>query len=120
MFLNTNNRNTSAGSFTFDRRSTSVPGDNSGNSGSSFASFMLGEVYNGGFTVPNTEMLRFPYHAGIRQDDWKVTPPADCQPRSPLEVNMGVYEKHDRLSYFDPTLANPAANGLSRSPPIFG
>ena len=26
-------------------------------------------------------------------------------------MNMGVYEKHDRLSYFDPTLPNPAANG---------
>jgi len=111
MFLNTNNRNTSAGSFTFNRLSTAVPGDNSGNSGSSFASFMLGEVFNGGFTVPNTEMLRFPYHAVFVQDDWKVTPRLTVNVGLRWEVNQGVYEKHDRLSYFDPTLANPAANG---------
>jgi hypothetical protein len=112
MFLNTNNRNTSAGSFTFNRLSTAVPGDNSGNSGSSFASFMLGEVYSGGFTVPNTEMLRFPYHAAFVQDDWKVTPRLTLNIGLRWEVNMGVFEKHDRLSYFDPTLPNPAANGV--------
>src|SRR5262249_10495558 len=53
LFLNTNNRNNAAGTFTFNRLSTSVPADNSGNSGNSFASFMLGSVQNGGFTVPN-------------------------------------------------------------------
>jgi hypothetical protein len=26
-------------------------------------------------------------------------------------MNRGVYEKHDRLSFFDPTLPNPAASG---------
>src|SRR5207302_8871071 len=58
------------------RRSSdlAVPQDNSGNSGNSFASFMLGQVYSGGFTIPNTEMLRIPYHAFFAQDDWKLTP----------------------------------------------
>ena len=81
MFLNTNNRNTAAGSFTFNRLSTSVPGDNSGNSGSSFASFMLGEVFNGGFTVPNTEMLRFPYHAFFVAGRLEGHTPADREHR---------------------------------------
>jgi hypothetical protein len=112
MFLNTNNRNTSAGSFTFNRLSTSAPADNSGNSGNSFASFMLGEVYSGGFTVPNTEMLRFPYHAAFVQDDWKVNRKLTVNFGLRWEINQGVYEKHDRLSYFDPTLPNPAANGI--------
>ncbi len=112
MFLNTNNRNTASGSFTFNRLSTSVPGDNSGNSGSSFASFMLGEVFTGGFTVPNTSMMRFPYHAAYVQDDWKVTPRLTLNLGLRWEVNMSVYEKHDRFSYFDPNLANPAANGV--------
>jgi hypothetical protein len=111
MFLNTNNRNQAAGTFTFDRRSTSVPGDNSGRSGSPIASFMLGEVFNGGFTIPVTQMLRFPYHAFFIQDDWKITPRLTANIGLRYEVNMSVYEKRDRLSYFDPTLPNPAASG---------
>ncbi len=27
------------------------------------------------------------------------------------EINMGPHEKHDRFSYFDPNLPNPAASG---------
>jgi hypothetical protein len=111
MFLNTNNRNTAAGSFTFNRLSTAMPGDNSGNSGNAFASFMLGEVMNGGFTVPNTQMLRFPYHAFFVQDDWKITSRLTMNAGIRYEMNRGVFEKHDRLSYFDPALPNPAAGG---------
>ncbi len=111
MFLNTNNRNQAAGTFTFDRRSTSIPGDNSGRSGSPIASFMLGEVFNGGFTIPVTQMLRFPYHAFFIQDDWKITPRLTANIGLRYEVNMSVFEKQDRLSYFDPTLPNPAASG---------
>ncbi len=111
MMLNTNNRNNAAGTFNFNRLSTAAPGDSSGNSGNAFASFMLGEVYQGGFTIPNTEMLRFPYHAAFVQDDWKITPRLTMNIGLRYEINMGVYEKHDRLSYFDPTLPNPAASG---------
>lgn len=111
MFLNTNNRNTAAGSFAFNRLSTSRPGENNGNSGSSFASFMLGEVYQGNFTIPNTSMLRFPYHSFYAQDDWKVSKKLTLNIGLRYEVNMGVFDKYDRLSYFDPTLPNPAASG---------
>ena len=111
MFLNTNNRNTAAGTFTFDRLGTARPTDNTGNSGSSFASFLLGDVQSGGFTVPNTQMLRFPYHAFFVQDDWKITSKLTANIGLRYEVNKGAVEKHDRFSYFDPTLANPAASG---------
>jgi hypothetical protein len=110
MFLNTNNRNTAAGSFAFDRLSTSIPGNNSGTSGSSFASFMLGEVFAGNFTVPNTSMMRFPYHALFAQDDWKVTSRLTVNIGLRFEINRGVIEKHDRFSFFDPNLPNPAAS----------
>jgi hypothetical protein len=111
MFLNTNNRNTSAGSFAFDRLSTSRPGENNGNSGSAFASFMLGEVFAGNFTIPNTSMMRFPYHSFYAQDDWKVTPRLTMNIGLRYEVNIGPHEKHDRFSFFDPNLPNPAASG---------
>ena len=111
LMLNTNNRNNSAGVFTFNRLSTAVPGNNTGTSGNAFASFLLGEVYSGNFTIPNTQLLRIPYHAFFAQDDWKVTPKLTVNVGLRYEINVGTYEKHDRLSQFDPSLPNPAANG---------
>ncbi|HET8548487.1 MAG TPA: carboxypeptidase regulatory-like domain-containing protein [Bryobacteraceae bacterium] len=111
LMLNINNRNNAAGTYSFNRLSTAVPGDNSGRSGNAFASFMLGEVYSGNFTVPNTQALRFPYHAFFVQDDWKITPRLTMNAGLRYEVNIGVYEKHDKFSFFDPNLPNPAASG---------
>ncbi|MGH9629345.1 MAG: carboxypeptidase regulatory-like domain-containing protein, partial [Bryobacteraceae bacterium] len=111
MFLNINNRNNAAGSHTFHRLGTALPGDNSGDTGNSFASFMLGQVHNGGFNIPNTLMMRWPYHAFFLQDDWKITPRLTANLGIRYEMNLSVYEKHDRFSSFDPALPNPAANG---------
>jgi hypothetical protein len=110
MMLNTNNRNQAAGQFQFHRYGTSVPADNSGNSGNSFASFMLGYLQSASFTVPRTGMLRFPYHAFFAQDDWKITSRLTMNVGLRYEINRGAYEKYDRMSYFDPTLPNPAAD----------
>jgi hypothetical protein len=109
--LNTNNRNNAAGNFRFNRLETAAPADNSGNSGNAFASFMLGAVHQGGFTVPFVGMLRFPYHAVYAQDDWKITPKLTMNIGLRYEINVGAYEKHDKMSNFDPNLPNPAANG---------
>lgn len=111
LMLNTNNRNNAAGNFAFNRLETAAPADNSGNSGNSFASFMLGALQSGGFTVPNTGMLRFPYHAFFAQDDWKITPRLTMNIGLRYEINVGAYEKHDRMSFFDPNLPNPVADG---------
>jgi hypothetical protein len=116
LMLNTNNRNNAAGGpgdspLQFHRLETAVPTDNSGNSGSSFASFLLGAVHNGGFNVPSTGMLRFPYHAFFAQDDWKITSRLTMNIGLRYEINVGAYEKYDRMSYFDPSLRNPGADG---------
>src|SRR5260370_41550833 len=95
---NTNNANTSSGNFASTRMKRAGPADNSGNSGNAFASFMLGALHSGGFTVPNTGMLRFPYHAFFAQDDWKVTRRLTLNIGLRYEIDMGAYEKHDRMS----------------------
>jgi len=112
MMLNTNNRNRQAGDVFFHRLETARPADNSGNSGSAYASFLLGAVDNGGFSVPFTQQLRFPYHAFFAQDDWKITPRLTANFGLRYEMNLSVREKADKFSYFDPALSNPAANGI--------
>ncbi len=110
LMMNTKSYNNAAGNFSFHRLETAAPLDNTGNSGSSFASFMLGVLHSGSFTVPTSELLRFPYHAFFAQDDWKITPRLTMNIGLRYELNVGAYEKHDRLSNFDPTLPNPAAD----------
>lgn len=109
---NRNNDNQKAGDLFFHRLETARPEDNSSNSGSSFASFLLGAVDNGTFSTGFAQLLRYPMHALFVQDDWKVTPRLTMNVGFRLELNPAFYEKHDRLSFFDPDLANPTANGL--------
>jgi len=112
MMLNTNSRNNAAGTTTFSRLGTSVPTVSDGTSGNSFASFMLGEAQSGNFSVPFVGMLRFPYHAFFAQDDWKITPRLTMNIGLRYEINQGAYDKHDNMSYFDPNVPNPAADGI--------
>ena len=105
----------SAGHFNFTQGPTSTPSD--GNSGFGFASF-----YRGAFTsvngdqsdivIPQVDGFRAKYLAFFAADDWKVN--------SKLTLNLGlrydmpipVTEQANRMSYVDPTLANPGAGGL--------
>jgi len=112
------------GSFTFSQLATSIPGDQSLNSGNAFASFLLGYVSNTGLETPRMVEQRWKYYSGYFQDDWKAT--------SKLTFNLGLrYEytapitggayvgltdwtnlssgKVEGFSNFDPTVPNPAA-----------
>jgi hypothetical protein len=104
--------NSKAGQVSFSRLETAVPGDNSGNSGSSFASFMLGAVDSGNLSTGYALGLRYPSHSFFVQDDWKITPRLTANLGFRLEVNPAYYDKYDQQSYFDPTLPNPAASGF--------
>jgi hypothetical protein len=111
LMLNRDDHNNEAGTFNFHRLGTAAPLDNTGASGNAFASFMLGQVQSGNFTVPRATLMRWPYHAFFAQDDWKITPRLTANIGFRFEMNMPVYEKHDRISYFDANLPNPAASG---------
>ncbi len=95
----------------FSFLSTSVPAATSATSGSSFASFLLGDALTGRTeTVRDTTQL-YAYHGFYAQDDWRVT--------HNLTVNFGLrYEftkppvsESDQFSDFTPNKPNPAANG---------
>ncbi|MCC7496375.1 MAG: hypothetical protein IT160_02280 [Bryobacterales bacterium] len=104
--------NTKAGKMSFSRLETSVPTDNSGKSGSSFASFLLGAVDGASLETGYSQGLRYPNHYFFLQDDWKITSRLTANLGVRMEINPPYYDKYGGLSYFDPTLANPAANGL--------
>src|ERR1017187_6870928 len=99
----------SAGQFNFTQGPTSAPSDT--NSGFGFASFYLGAASNAYISIPQANGWRAKYVAVFAADDWKIN--------SKLTVNLGlrydipipVTEGQNRVSFVDPTLANPGAGG---------
>jgi len=109
------NNGPAAGTFNFARAQTSAynNGTAEADSGNGIASFLLG-VTSG---TSRTVQLHYPrwmqhYYAGYVQDDWKA--------RRNLTVNAGFrysidtprHEADGDISSFDPTIPNPAANGI--------
>ena len=103
-------RNYAAGTNGFHRLKTAVPGDNSGKSGNSFASFLLGAVYSGSVTTQDDPSLIYPYHAFFAQDSRKVTPRITVNFGLRYELNRAAREASDRASYFDPSSRIPEEN----------
>ncbi len=107
-------RQTISGLIRGDRRSTSVPGNNTlaTGGGNGFASFLLGESFSGGTEDDRLVEQQFRSHALYAQDDWKLS--------SKLTINFGVryeftlppLEKNDKWSDFSPDRPNPAADGF--------
>ncbi|MGH9720459.1 MAG: TonB-dependent receptor domain-containing protein, partial [Bryobacteraceae bacterium] len=94
----------------FSYQGTSVPGVTSLTSGSSFASFLLGEA-NSGRTETNRYVAQlYRYHGFYLQDDWR--------PSKRLTLNLGLryeftqppVEGSDQYSDFTPDKPNPAVN----------
>jgi len=106
------------GTYNFNNESVALPGYRT-STGFSYASFLLGEARSTGLGIPAvTTGTRSRTYGVYFQDDWKV--------RSNLTINMGIRwdiptaltEVRQRQSGLDATLANPGADGLSRSPDI--
>lgn len=104
------------GVFNFSQRTTSIPDPSSpnfGSDGSSFASFLLGEVDSASRQSNNALAMRSYSWSPYIQDDLKLN--------DRLTVNLGLRwdimvplteDLGNRITYFDPTIPNPGADGL--------
>ncbi len=100
-----------AGEANFSRLTTGLPGA-AGQTGSSYAAFLLGLSSGGNYHFPGEFSFGEPYYAWFVQDDWKVN--------RKLTVNVGLRydlpfpkkEKQSRVSNLCFICPNPKAGGI--------
>lgn len=101
------------GLFNFERAQTALPSA-TGTTGHSFASFLLGAPNQVSFTTlpyPDVQ-IRYGYHAGYFQDNWKIKSNLTLNLGMRYEVPVGWHMANYQMSGVDLKLANPAAGGL--------
>ncbi len=103
--------NDATGTVGFSSAATGNPGI-SGQTGSDWASFLLGLSSSGVFRYPADIGFFFPYYAWYVQDDFKVTSKLTLNIGLRYDLSIPKEELHHRNSNFNPDLPNPAAGGL--------
>lgn len=95
----------------FRRLSTSIPGNNnlSTGGGNAFASFLLGEAYQGGTENDRFVGQQWISHGWYFQDDWKLTPRLTMNVGLRYEFTQPPIERDDKWSDFTPDKPNPGA-----------
>ena len=100
------------GRFSFSYRSTDVP-QFSGQTGHSFASFLLGAVNNASHGVIGLKPdFRQPQHGFYAMDDWKISPKLTVNLGFRWEIIPPFFEESGQMSYIDMGAPNPGAGNL--------
>lgn len=86
-------------------------GNNLTQTGDPFASLLLGQVHNAGFTIPAFYRPTQKYAAPWINDEIKVTPRLTLTMGFRLDWSSGLYEQFDRFSTFSASTPNPGAGG---------
>ena len=94
--------------FSFQR--TSVPGATSVTSGSSFASFLLGEASFGRTETIRQVLQLYRYHGFYFQDDWRVNRKLTVNLGLRYEFTLPPVDLNDQFSDFTPDRPNPKVN----------
>ncbi len=102
----------SSGNFTFSNLITSQPNSPQYASlGSSFASFLLGELSSAAVAEPYTRGARYRSGGAFVQDQWRATTNLTLSWGLRWEWNAAPFEPNGAASGFDPAVPNPAAGG---------
>ncbi|MBI1353132.1 MAG: carboxypeptidase regulatory-like domain-containing protein [Acidobacteria bacterium] len=99
-----------AGCIGFSFKGTSIPGNTSFNSGSSFASFLLGEAFSGGTETERFVNQIYNYSGFYVQDDWRLTPKLTMNIGLRWDYTAPPYSGKNEYSDFTPDRPNPAVN----------
>lgn len=99
-----------AGRATFSFQRTSVPGATTNTSGSSFASFLLGEASRGRTETVRKVLQLYRYHGFYFQDDWRVNRKLTLNMGLRYEFTLPPVDLNDQFSDFTPDRPNPKVN----------
>ena len=102
---------TCGGQFNFSQRNTANPAA-LGTTGSSFASFLLGQVDSAQRIFANELSLRNLLIAPYIQDDIKINPKLTINLGLRWDIMLPFTEKNNQIVFLDPNGINPAAGGL--------
>ena len=111
------------GQFNFSNAETSTPNpsdSNFGSYGSSFASFLLGQVDSASRVEAYEMALRNLDVSSYVQDDIKLTPRLTVNAGIRWDVMVPFTEKHNEIVFLDEAAPNPAAGDLHGAASIFG
>ena len=111
------------GAFNFSQRTTSIPNasdPNFGSYGSSFASFLLGEVDSGSRVESNEIRLRNKAFSSYFQDDIKVNKRLTANLGLRWDILVPFTEDNNQILFVNETEPNPGAGGLPGAVTKFG
>lgn len=100
--------NIATGLFNFDQGFTSVDPLQPGNTGSGYASFLLGYPSSGSALTPAATAAVEKYGALFFQDDWKLSQRLTLNLGLRWELDGPWTERYNRVSYLETNTANPA------------
>ncbi len=75
--------------------------------GSSFASFLLGDLQNANTTLPYTTGYRFRHYSLFAQDDFRIKPNLTLSYGLRWDVAQAPFEVNSEVSSFSPAVLNP-------------
>ena len=100
-----------SGLWSFNGSSTAQDANNGASGGDSMASFLTG--FGAGWdadAAPAQPATQNWQYAMFVQDNWRVTPKLTMNLGFRYDLDMPRTERHDRMSYFDPSIASPYAS----------
>ena len=112
-----------AGTFSFSQRTTSTPDSSDpdfGIDGSSFASFLLGDVDAGTIGFTAEQKMRTKAFAGYFQDDIKINHRLTANLGVRWDVMVPFTDESNEIVYLNPTEPDPGAGGLPGAATQFG
>jgi hypothetical protein len=94
----------------FSFLSTGVPGDTTFRSGSSFASFLLGDAVSGATETIRDSTMIYPYYGFYAQDDWRLSRKLTLNLGVRWDLSIAPRAVNDWYSDLDPAKPNTAIN----------